>query len=270
MKIHIAADMEGISGVTCWDQVSSSHAEYAHFRRLMTDEVNAAIVGAIAAGADDVVVSDGHGGGRNILIEELDPRARLNTGNPTPFSMVQGIGADVDGVIFVGYHARAGTPQAILDHTWVGATSGVWLNGVEVGEIGLNAAVCGHFGVPVIAVAGCAAACAEASGLLGPVETAPVKRASSRTAAECLAPQAAQRLIREAAGRAVQRLLAGGACPPWVVATPVALEVEFTHSNFADGASIMPGAQRDGRRLRFEAVDMPQAYQAFRTLVSMA
>ena len=149
MKILIAADMEGITGVVDSNQTNPSHAEYNRFRRLMTGDVNAAIRGAFDAGADEVVVSDGHWFNLNILIEEFDPRARLNTGSPRPFSMVEGVQHGVDGVLFVGYHARVGTQDAILDHTWSsGRVDGVWLNGEIVGEIGLNAAVCGHFGAP--------------------------------------------------------------------------------------------------------------------------
>lgn len=262
--------MEGISGVTNWNHVSSSHGEYGRFRKLMTGEVNAAIVGAMAGGAESVVVSDGHGGGGNILLEELDPVARLNTGSPSPFSMVQGIGPDVDGVVYVGYHARVGTPHAILDHTWSGATTGVWLNGIEVGEIGLNAAMCGHFGAPVIAVSGCRAACAEATALLGEVEIAPVKDATSRNAAECLAPEAARRLIEEAAQRAVTRLAAGSAPTPYRVDTPIELTVEFANSGQTDGAARLPGAERDGRRITYQAADMAATYQAFRVLTSLA
>src|SRR3990172_4001135 len=109
MKILIAADMEGISGVTTWDQVSAGHFEYPRFRRIMTEDVNAAVRGAFDAGAKEVFVTDGHASGSNILIEELDQRASLNTGSPSPFSMVQG-GDDGDGVVFVGYPARAGSP----------------------------------------------------------------------------------------------------------------------------------------------------------------
>lgn len=118
MKILIAADMEGITGVVCWDHVNPNHAEYPRFRRLMTGDVNAAIRGAFEGGSSEVIVSDGHNLGRNILIEELDPRARLNSGSPSPLSMVQGIDQGVKGVIFVGYHACIGSQNAILEHTW--------------------------------------------------------------------------------------------------------------------------------------------------------
>ncbi|MBT4501907.1 MAG: M55 family metallopeptidase [Gemmatimonadetes bacterium] len=270
MKIHIAADMEGISGVVSWEHVGSSNPEYGRFRKLMTADVNAAIEGVFEGGADEVTISDGHGSGRNILIEELDERARLNSGSPSPFSMMQGVGDDVDGVLFIGYHARAGTPHAILDHTWIGATTGVWLNGTEVGEIGVNAAVAGHFDVPVIAISGCRSACAEAATLLGDLETAPVKVATSRMAAECLPPAVTRELILKAAIQAVERLKAGESIAPYKVERPVELGIEFNQSDLADRASMMPGASREGRRVFFKAADMLEAYWAFRALVRLA
>lgn len=118
MKILIAADMEGISGVVDWDQVTTTHPEYARFRRVMTQDVNAAIRGAFEGDADEIIVNDGHSCTRNILIEELDPRARLISGTPSPLSMVEGVDRGVDAVIYVGYHARIGTQNAILEHTW--------------------------------------------------------------------------------------------------------------------------------------------------------
>ncbi|MBN1934642.1 MAG: M55 family metallopeptidase [Anaerolineae bacterium] len=270
MKILIAADMEGVTGVVHWDHVSSAHAEYARFRKLMTGDVNAAVRGAFDGGAGEVLVTDGHGSAKNILIEELDARARLNSGGTRPLSMVQGVDAGVDAAIFVGYHARAGTPNAILDHIWTGGVNNVWLNGAPVGEIGLNAAVCGHFGVPVIALSGCQGACEEAETLLGEVETAPVKWASGRMGAECLPPERAQQAIYEAAQRAVQRLAQGQAAKPFRVQTPVKLEVEFNSSDMADGASILPDAQRDGRTLTLVAPDMVTAYRLFRAAASLA
>ena len=155
MRILIAADMEGISGVTNWDQVSPEHPEYERFRRIMTAEVNAAIEGAYAGGAQEVIVSDGHNLANNILVEELDRRARLNNGTPAPFAMVEGVQNGVDGVLFIGYHARAGTRNAILDHTWSSkCVLNLWLNDLLVGETGLNAAVCGNLNTPVLLVSG--------------------------------------------------------------------------------------------------------------------
>lgn len=270
MKILIAADMEGVSGVVHWDHVTSTHQEYARFRRIMTADVNAAITGAFDGGADEVIVTDGHGGAKNILIEELDTRARLNSGSTRALAMVQAIDEGVDGAMFVGYHARAGTANAILDHTWSGLVADVWLNGMPVGEIGLNAAVCGHFGVPVLMLSGCQGACEEARALLGDVETVAVKRASGRMGAECLPPAIAQQAIQAAAQRAVQRLRAGQSPAPLRIGTPVTLDIAFGHSNMADPVAIMPGVQRQGRQVTLSAEDMPTAYRLFRVATTLA
>ena len=272
MKILIAADMEGISGVTGWEHVTPGHAEYERFRRGMTADVNAAIQGAFEAGASQVTVTDGHWNSSNILIEELDSRARLNCGWPSPLSMVEGVQHGADGVLFVGYHARAGTANAILDHTWSSkCVFNLWLNDLLVGEAGLNGAVCGHFNVPVLLVSGDQSVCAEVRDMLGPVETVVVKQASGRMAADCLPPEAAQAMIREGARRAVERLKAGVAPPPFRLPPPVQVVVELFYTEMADKAAILPGAQRlDGRRIAFTAADMVAAYTGFRAAVALA
>ena len=272
MKILIAADMEGISGVVHWDQVNAKHTEYARFRKLMTGDVNAAIRGACDAGAEEVIIADGHGSARNILIEELDPRARLNTGTPSPFAMVQGIDTGVNAAMFVGYHARVGSQNGILDHTWSSSTvANVWINDQEMGEIGWNAAVCGHYDVPVILISGDQTACAEAVELLGPVETAVVKQARGRMAAECLPPEVAQQEIYEAARRAMDRLKLGQAPQPLRLQSPITAVIELVHSDMADRAAILPGTQRlKGKRLELTAADAPTAYRAFRAAVALA
>lgn len=281
MKILIAADMEGISGVVHWDQVDPKHPEYPRFRKLMTADVNAAIRGASAAGAEEIVVSDGHSWGRNILIEELDPRATLNSGTPSPLSMVQGVDQGVDGVMFVGYHAKIGTPNAILEHTWSDErVANLWLKAADqpeyqtFGEIGLNAAVCGQFNVPVLMISGDQAACAEASSLLGSVETAVVKWASSRMAAECLHPDEAQQKIQQAAYQAISHLVNGPengrSFKPLMLKAPIRMAVDFVQSEMADKAAILPGAERSGRRVEFTASDMVTIYKAFRSLLALA
>ena len=272
MKILIACDMEGISGVTCWDHVDPSHAEYQRFRFIMTQDVNAAIEGACTAGADEIVVADGHWNSGNILIEELDERARLNAGSPSPFSMVQGVDSAVDAAIFIGYHARAGTQNAILDHTWSSTrVINLWLNGRLVGEFGLNAAVCGHFNVPVLMVSGDQSVAAEAREWVAGVQTAVVKTASGRWAAECLPLEASEDLIEETAEKAVHEFIKGRGPQPLKVKTPVEFIVELAASQMADNAALLPGVERlDGRRLRYIAEDMPAAYLAFRALVGLA
>lgn len=271
MKILIATDMEGITGVTTWDQVTPGHPEYARFRKLMTQDVNAAIRGASDADADEILVADGHWNGSNILIEELDPRARLNSGSPSPFSMMQGIDESVDGVFFIGYHARNGSPEAVLDHTWSSKTvANVWLNDVLTGEYGLNAAVAGHFGVPVIMISGDQTACAQMTQLLGEVETAVVKRAWGRFAADCLAPQVTEELICSRAQRAVERLAQGDIPDPFVLDTPITVTVEFFSSDMADRATRIPFTKREGTRVSFTAQEMETAYNGFRAMVMLA
>ncbi len=272
MKILIAADMEGISGVTNWDQVSPEHPEYKRFRRIMTAEVNAAIEGAYAGGAQEVTVSDGHNLANNILVEELDRRSRLNSGTPTPFSMVEGVQNGVDGVLFIGYHARAGTQNAILDHTWSSkCVLNLWLNDLLVGETGLNAAVCGHFNTPVLLVSGDQSVCAEAVEMLGPIETVMVKRATGRNAAECLPPGIAQEMVRQAASRAVQRLGQGQAVHPFKLPSPIKVVIELFSSEMVDKAALLPGSKRlDGRRIEIQARNMPEAYWSFRAAVTLA
>jgi len=216
-------------------------------------------------------VADGHWNGSNILIEELDPRARLNTGSPSPFSMMQGIDESVDGVMFVGYHARNGTPDAVLDHTWSRMTvANVWLNDTLTGEYGLNGAVAGHFGVPVIMVSGDQTACAQVVDILGDMETAIVKQATGRYAAECLPPQVTQDLIFMSAARAVTRLQDGDVPDPFVLDMPVRVTVEFFTSDMADRASKIPFAQRDGTRVSLTIQEMASAYSGFRSMVSLA
>jgi len=271
MKILIAADMEGITGVTNWDQVNPGHFEYPRFRRLMTGDVNAAVRGVCEAGVDEILVTDGHDRRTNILLEDLDPGAYLVSGDYSPLAMVQGIDQGIDGVIFVGYHARAGSQNAILDHTWSSVrVANLWLNDMLVGEYGLNGAVAGYFGTPVLMLTGDQTVCAQASELLGPIETVVVKTAVSRMAAICLPPQVTEERIQAAAMQAVKRLQAGEAPKPFVVGPPVVVTIDFNSSDQADQAALYPGAKRlDGRRLTFTADDMLAAYVGFQAAVAL-
>jgi D-amino peptidase len=272
MKILIAADMEGISGVVHWDHVDPQHTEYGRFRKIMTEDVNAAIRGAIEGGATEVVVSDAHGDHRNILIEELDSRAHLFSGAPSPLSMVQGADTGADAAMLVGYHARAGTRHAILDHTWSSSrVANVWINGQIMGEIGWSAAVCGHFGLPVLMVSGDQAACNEAVELLGSIEIAVVKRATGRMSAELLPLTTARQAIAEAARLAVERMRAGGDFEPFRVDEPVVVKIELVQSQMADRAAGFPGAHRlEGKCIELRADDALAAYQAFSALTALA
>lgn len=270
MRIYIGADMEGVSGVVASEHVNSAHPEYARFRRLMTAEVNAAVVGALAAGATEVVVNDSHGGGTNILIEELHPAAQLLTGRGKPLSMVEGISADFTAALFVGYHERA-SARGILNHTYSSRTvRRVRINGREVGETGINAAVAGHFGVPVALVTGDARVAAEATDLLGTVETAVVKVPRGRTAADCLAPEAARSLIRAAAERAVSNAVAGR-FQPLHLGTPTTFEITWLVSASADASMMLPGVERvDDTTVRFTFSEFLTAYRCYLAALGLA
>ncbi len=271
MKILIATDMEGITGVTTWDQVTPGHPEYARFRKLMTDDINAAIRGAFDAGSDEVIVADGHWNGSNILIEEIDPRAKLNSGSPSPLSMMQSVDSGVDGVFFIGYHARHGSQNAVLDHTWSSTcVSNLWLNDLLAGEYTLNAALAGHFGAPIIMASGDQTACAQMVEQIGAIETAVTKQATGRFSAECLTPDVTAKLIHDAAKRAVEKLAKKNSPIPFILKTPIKVTVELFTSDMADKAMNMPGVTREGRRFSFFADDMPKAYSGFRSLVSMS
>jgi D-amino peptidase len=266
MKLLISADMEGISGVVSWDHTSPQHQEYDRFRKLMTADVNAAIEGALAGGADQIIVNDSHGPMTNILIEELNPAAELISGSPKPFSMMQGIGSDVDAVYFVGYHACAGTAAAVLAHTWSGAIDSVHLNGQLVGETGLNAALAGMHRVPVVLVTGDQAVAAEARALLGEIETVVVKQSLACTAAQCLHPEVARERIRQAAERAL-----GSTVEPFVIEPPITLRLAFQRVHQADRAETVPGSRRvDGLALEWTGDEMASLYHAFKAMTGLA
>jgi len=266
MNVLISVDMEGISGVVTENHTSSNHKEYERFRRLMTAEANAAIEGALAGGATQVVVNDSHGGMANILIEELNPAAELISGSPKPFGMMQGIGPDVDAVFLIGYHAASGTGAAVLEHTWSGRVIEARLNNQIVGETGLNAALAGAYGAPVLLVAGDRAVTEEARALLGEIETVTVKEGITRTAARCLHPQVAQEYIRQAAERALSLTVS-----PFIVELPITLRVVFHRAAHADMAELVPGSRRvDGRTVEWTGEDMPTVYRVFRAMTTLA
>ena len=266
MRVLISVDMEGISGVAVSNHVSPGHAEYQRFRKLMTAEANAAVKGAIAGGATDVIVNDSHAGMDNILIEELDPAAKLISGSPKPFGMMQGIDPSVGAVFLIGYHARSGTAAAVLEHTWSGSIIDLRLNDLIVGEVGLNAALAGAYGAPVVLVTGDRAVTEEAQALLGEVETVATKEGITRTAAECLHPTVARGLIREAAQRAMAQQTA-----PLVLAPPITLRITFQRALNADRAAVIPGSRRpDGRTVEWTGDDMPSVYKVFGAMAALA
>lgn len=276
MRVFISVDMEGIAGVVHEDQTNPSDPrcapEYNRFRRLMTLEANAAVEGALAGGATSILVNDSHWSMRNLLAEELHPAAELMSGGPKTWSMMEGIERGWDLAAFIGYHAKAGTQYAILDHTYTGRVHDVRLNGISVGELGLNAALAGSFGVPVAMISGDQALGAECLALLGPaVHCAVVKEAVSRHAARSLAPERARDLIRKTMQEAVQqRRETSGAAVPWTVASPVTVDVDFMLTVQADNAAMAPGFRRAGpRTVSYQSTEYRDVFRAFRTIFNL-
>jgi D-amino peptidase len=271
MKIFISADMEGICGIVAPQQTDANDKEYARGQKLMTAEVNAVIAGVVAGGATEIVVNDSHASMRNLLIEELHPAARLITGSPKPLSMMQGINDSFQAVLLVGYHAQAGTEDAILDHTWSGRVGRAMVNGISLGETGLNAALAGYFGVPVRLVSGDRAVTEEAKQLLRDVQVVAVKEAFGRTAALCLSLQEAYQQL----GQATQRALKTSSVPFILPRNPVSplyrLSVEFARSSGADMAELIPGSQRTAARtVEYSHDDYLVLYKTWRTMVTLA
>jgi D-amino peptidase len=271
MRVYLSVDMEGVAGVVHEDQTNpvDPHCagEYARFRRIMTGEANAAVEGALAGGATRVVVNDSHWLMRNLLAEELHPAAELVSGSTKPRSMLEGIEEGFEAACFIGYHARAGTARAILDHTYTDRIFRVTLNGEEVGELGLNAALAGRFGVPVALVSGDQALAAECHALLGErTRAVVVKHAVARHGARSVAPSEACRKIREGVTGALSSLP-----KPWTVASPVTIDVDFCSSHHADMAELVPGSERLGARtVRVTHADYAEAFSAFRALYNLA
>jgi D-amino peptidase len=238
MKVFIAVDLEGVAGYAKWDA-----ADRQREREFITDDANAAIAGCFDAGAAEVLVTEAHGNMRNIIPERLDPRAKFLSGEPKPLNHMAGIDGSFDAAMLVGYHAKAGTLHAVMCHTYSLSVFSLRFNGIEVGEIGTDAAIAGHFGVPVVLVAGDEAACREAEALLGNVETVAVKKGIGRWAAEMVPLETARALIRKGAKRALQRRKR---CTPFVIPPPVKAEVTFINPSCADALVGFPGLQRVG------------------------
>src|SRR5688572_17765952 len=196
LKVFISVDMEGLAGVVTGSDVSATGPDYAHFRAIMAAETNAAIEGAFRAGATAVLVRDSHGSKQNLLPGDLDPQARLLRGASIgPKNMMEGIDATFDAVVFIGYHAKAGTPNAILEHTSTGNVVDFSINGVSLPEGGYNALVAGLVNVPVVFVAGDRAVVEQIRGLLGPIDGVAVKDEIG-DASLGLSPKQAQEAIR--------------------------------------------------------------------------
>ncbi len=267
MKVYISADIEGIGCIVRSEQSSPGGREYAWARKMMTEEVNAAIRGAFDGGASEVVVSDSHNVGLNLIPEDLDERISLIMGSPRPLSMMDGVGEKTDLVYLVGYHGRSGTADSTLVHTFTSRVAELKVNGKVIGEIGISAGLAGYYGVPVGLVTGDDKAAQEARRLLGTVETVEVKKGIGMYAAICMPPARSRERIYEGAKRAMFRTKT---FEPLRIKSPAILQIRFTTASSVDRALRMPGVQRvDPLTVRFKGKDFMEAFKAFNTIADL-
>lgn len=267
-KIFLSTDFEGTSGIVAWEQIIEGNAEYEQGRRLLTDEVNAVIKGAMNAGATEFVVNDSHHAMRNLHPQDLLGRATLITGKHKPMYMMEGLDASFHGICFVSYHGSIGAEHAILSHTYnPGAIWEVRINEKVVGESGINALVAAHFNVPVIFVSGDAATAHEAEYIAPHAEKVVVKQSLGRFAASHLHPSVAHELLLAGAMSAVQNL-EGMQAPQFKL--PVTLEITFLVADMAEMALWIRGVERvSSRTVKVVNEDLLDLYRTFVTIVTL-
>jgi len=257
LKIYISADMEGVVGAVTDAQLSPSGFEYERFRQFMTNEVNAAIDAARAAGANEFVISDSHGNGQNLLIDQLPDDVTIVRSWPREHSMMAGIDETFDGVIFLGYHASTNNTRGVRAHTMSSANiTSLRLNGMTMTEGSMNAAIAGHFGVPVIMVSGDDIAVAENQVIIGDIEGAVVKWASGFHSARTLTPEAAYEVIRTRTKSAIDRI---DDFEPYVLDTPIELELSLKHYRPVELLAYLSNVEKvNSHTIRFTGDDITE------------
>lgn len=243
--ILVAVDIEGVAGVWRPEQTQAGNGDYERARRWMTQEADAAVRGAFAGGAGTVLVNDSHGHFGNLLADEIDPRAQLIQGKPRQLGMMAGVDQGVDGVLMIGWHSRAKS-RGVLAHTTSSfAFARVWLGGLELGEIGLYAALAGEFGVPVLMASGCDVMAAEVAALLPGTASTVVKWSEGARSGRSLSPVQSRAAIEAASREAVQSL-ASAPRAPWRLpsATPT-LRVQCQTPALADAFALWPAVRRE-------------------------
>jgi D-amino peptidase len=262
-KVYISVDMEGISGINGDDQTSAGQSEYGRARRLMAEDANAAIRGAFAGGATEVIVNDSHGGQRNLLPEDLDPRAKLISHSFKRHGMMEGLDESFDAVIFVGYHAKADAPRGVFAHTGSGVVRDLQINGRSVGEGGMNAALASWYGVPVVSVSGDDVAVAEVKESVPSVRTVAVKRAINMRAVELRPLAEARRDIEQAARDGV----AGAKRTPPQRQGPYKVQLRYRNFTYPEVATAFREIELIAPdTIAFTRDSMPEAYRLIRVL----
>lgn len=262
-KVFISVDMEGISGISGSDQLSADGAEYNRSRKLMADDTNAAIRGARAGGANEIVVNDSHGSMRNLRLEDLEPGAHLISHSFKKSGMMEGLDDSFDAAIFIGYHAQARSPNGLFAHTGSGVVADVRVNGRSLGEGGLNTLVAGWYGVPVVLVTGDDVAVKQVGTVATGARTVAVKRAINPRAVDLRPLDDVHREIEAAAREAV----AGARKTSPKREATYKVEVQFRDTLIPEVAESLPGMQRPAPdTIAFSADTMPRAYTLIRLL----
>ncbi len=265
LRVFISVDMEGITGVTNWEETGRSGKDYDLFRKIMTQEASAAVEGAVAAGAKEIWVRDSHGSARNILPDLLNRNAKLlRDWSGRPEGMMLGIDETFDAVVFIGYHAKAGTPNALLEHTMFGKITDIAINGVSLPEAGINALMAGLHEVPVVFVAGDEAVCEQAKGLFGKVETVAVKRGIGAAALN-LHPEVAQEKIRAGVEKALRNL---SQYKPYKLTAPYTMVLKLKDEERVYKGALYPGAKRTGDwEITYSSDDLLEVIQAVEVIL---
>ena len=268
MKLFLSTDFEGVSGIVAWEQIIEGNAEYEQGRRLLTNEVNAVIIGALEGGAEEFVVNDSHHYMRNLHPQELSGKATLITGKHKPMYMMEGLDSSFDGICFVGYHGSIGAEQAVLSHTYnPGAIWEVRLNGGIVGEFAINALVAAYYNVPIIFISGDEVTIDEAQTIAPHAEKIIVKESLGRFAAAHVHPSVACEMLQKGASRAVRNLQEMRSP---VFTKPVSLEVTFLVADMAEMAVWIRGVERVGpRSIRIQSENLLELYRMFVTVVTL-
>ena len=262
-KVYISVDLEGISGVNGDDQTGPGGAEYGRARKLMAEDANAAIRGAFAGGATDVLVNDSHGGQRNLLPEDLDPRARLISHSFKRYGMMEGLDDSFDAIVFVGYHAKADAPRGLFAHTGSGVVRDLQVNGRSVGEGGMNAALAAWYGVPVVAITGDDAAVEEVKGVVPGIRGVVVKRAINIRAVELRPLAEARRDIQAGVRDGVQ----SAKKPARERLNTYQVRMQFRNFTIPEVASAFSEmTQVAPDTVQFSRPTMPEAYRLIRVL----
>lgn len=268
MKLFISVDMEGITGLVDYTQVDSGKHNYERSRIIMTDEANAVVESAFKSGCKEVFVNDSHSKMNNLLIERFHPETQVITGDVKPYSMVQGLDSSFTGAIFTGYHARASVP-GVMSHSMIFGVRNMYINDVTIGELGFNAYVAGHYGVPILMAAGDDRAALEAEQLIPNITTAIVKKTISRSAVTTLTPVKAQELLKEKTALALKNK---DKVKPLIPPNNPLLAIEFANYGQAEWANLMPGTELvpGTTTVRFQAKDILEAYQAMLVMTELA